>query len=236
MNPRISTLTMFAIIVSVSLTPTARAAGPLAGWGSNGQGQINVPAGAFTVVDAGSYHSLAIRSNGTLRGWGYNADGQINVPAGTFTAVAASFYHSLAIRSNGTLAGWGYNGEGQIDVPAGTFTAVAAGWYHSLAIRSDGTLTGWGNNGNGQIEVPTGTFVAIAAGDYHSLAIRSFAIQIPAVSAWGLIAMTVLVLGAGASVLARRRATTRTIGGPSFPKYRCINEEGVNHVCKPCVG
>jgi peptidyl-tRNA hydrolase len=146
---------------------------PLSGWGNNGNGQINVPAGTFTAVAAGEGHSLAIRSDGTLTGWGTNGAGQINVPSGTFTAVAAGGSHSIAIRSDGTLAGWGDNTYGQISVPAGTFTAVAGGWLHSLAIRSDGTLVGWGYNLAGQIDVPAGTFTAVAAGNYHSLAIRT---------------------------------------------------------------
>jgi hypothetical protein len=145
----------------------------LVGWGSNGNGQINVPVGTFIAVAAGAAHSLAIRSDGTLGGWGYNGSGAINVPLGTFTAVAAGYGHGLAIRSDGTLAGWGNNQLGQTDVPAGTFTAVAAGYSHGLAIRSDGTLAGWGNNQLGQTDVPAGTFTAVAAGNNYSLAIRT---------------------------------------------------------------
>jgi hypothetical protein len=95
--------------------------------------------------------------------------------------------------------------------------AIAAGRDHSLAIRSDGTLVGWGYNNSGQTDVPTGMFTAVAAGAGHSLAIRSDATQIPTVSAWGLIAMTVLLLAAGAVVLARRGAMSRTLGGPINP-------------------
>jgi len=157
---------------------------PLAGWGDNGAGQINVPVGTFVAVAGGAWQSLAIRSDGTLAGWGCEDPssnyGQCNVPSGTFTAVAAGGEHSLAIRSDGTLAGWGcentpYN-FGQCNVPAGTFIAVAAGSYHSLAIRSDGTLVGWGCGpplDYGQCNVPSGTFTALGAGAYHGLAIRS---------------------------------------------------------------
>ena len=163
---------------------------PLAGWGDNTFGQVNIPAGTFMAVAAGAVYSLAIRSDGTLVGWGSGSFGQINVPAGVFTAVAAGLAHSLAIRSNGTLVGWGLNNDGQINVPAGRFTAVAAGGsarlgieaHHSLAIRSDGTLAGWGSNGLGQIDVPAGTFTAIAASGPHSLAIRSDGILF----GWGL--------------------------------------------------
>jgi len=115
------------------------------------------------------------------------------------------------IRTDGTLVGWGYNEYGEINVPEGTFIGVAAGSMHSLAIRTDGTLAGWGCGGPfnyGQRSVPAGTFTAVGAGGYYGLAINSNATLIPTVSARGLIAMTVLVLGAGAVVLARRRAGT----------------------------
>ena len=71
--------------------------GTLAGWGWNGYGQIDVPAGSFTAVAAGWYDSLAIRTDGTLVGWGGNDTGQTDVPSGTFTAVAAGAHHGLAI-------------------------------------------------------------------------------------------------------------------------------------------
>ena len=49
----------------------------LLGWGDNEHGQISVPEGTFTAVDAGLSHSLAIRTDGTLAGWGHNYQGQI---------------------------------------------------------------------------------------------------------------------------------------------------------------
>ena len=65
--------------------------GSLAGWGYNGYGQTNVPAGNdFVAIAAGDDHSLALKSDGSLAGWGDNGDGQTNVPAGNdFVAIAA---------------------------------------------------------------------------------------------------------------------------------------------------
>ncbi len=156
----------------VTSSPIANARA-VVGWGSNNDGQTNVPTGAFTAVSAGYRHSLAIRTDGTLVGWGGNSDGQINTPSGTFKAVSAGYRFSLAVRTDGTLAGWGYNGDGQTNVPSGTFTAVSAGVYHGLAIRTNGTLAGWGANTGGNTTVPSGTFIAVAAGSHHSLAIRT---------------------------------------------------------------
>jgi len=160
-------------VASTATSTMAQCAGPLIVWGDNGYGQLNVPSGTFTTMDAGDRHGLAIRSDGTLAGWGDNNSGQSTVPGGTFTAVAAGDHHSLAIRTDGTLSGWGLNGDGQTTIPSGTFTAVKAGGEFSIAIRTNGTLAGWGLNNVGQINVPSGTFTSASAGSAHGLAIRS---------------------------------------------------------------
>ncbi|GMU24399.1 MAG: hypothetical protein AMXMBFR13_44730 [Phycisphaerae bacterium] len=48
--------------IGIPFTPwTISAGGPLAGWGDNSDGQIDVPSGKFITVAAGSDHILAIR-------------------------------------------------------------------------------------------------------------------------------------------------------------------------------
>src|SRR3989337_2185821 len=125
-------------------------------------------------IAAGSYHTLAIKSDGTLWAWGYNYAGQLGdgttsnkttpVQIGTGTnwsQIAAGGYHTLAIKSDGTLWAWGYNSYGQlgdgasgggnykttpVQIGTGTnWSQIAAGGYHTLAIQSDGTLWAWGN-------------------------------------------------------------------------------------------
>ena len=125
-------------------------------------------------IAAGSYHTLAIKSDGTLWAWGYNYSGQLGdgttsnkttpVQIGTGTnwsQIAAGGYHTLAIKSDGTLWAWGYNSYGQlgdgasgggnykttpVQIGTGTnWSQIAAGGYHTLAIKSDGTLWAWGN-------------------------------------------------------------------------------------------
>ncbi len=90
--------------------------------GRQHQGQATPPAGTFTAVSAGLYHTCGVRTNGTLACWGYNAYGQATPPPGTFTAVSAGNAHTCALRTNGTLACWGRNDFGQATPPPGTFT------------------------------------------------------------------------------------------------------------------
>lgn len=164
-------------------------------WGANWNGQlglgpdqegrhqrtpVQVP-GLTDVValDAGDFHSLALRQDGTVWAWGANWDGQLGngtsqpgfsptqVPGLTdIVALASSPYHVLALRRDGTVWAWGLNLDGQLgDDPHmfRRFTAkpvpglteavaiAAAGIGHSLAVRRDGTVWGWGSNGFGQI-------------------------------------------------------------------------------------
>ena len=118
-------------------------------------------------VAAGSYHSLALRSDGTVWGFGYNGYGQlgdgtttnrilpVQIPGLTgVTAIAVyggngSPGFSLALKSDGTVWAWGYNGYGAL---------------------GDGTTT----NRTSPVQVAGLTnVIAIAAGGYHSLALRS---------------------------------------------------------------
>ena len=162
---------------------------PAVAWGYNGFGALGAggpadmepatPAGltGVTQVSAGTYHSLALKTDGTVWSWGYNGVGQLG--DGTVTdgrtpvqvagltgmvAVSAGMMHSLALKSDGTVWAWGWNPYGQLgnglsaDLkrPAqitglANVTSISAGALHSLATRSDGTAWGWGYNGLGAV-------------------------------------------------------------------------------------
>jgi alpha-tubulin suppressor-like RCC1 family protein len=147
-------------------------------WGDNSQGQATVPNAASNVVAvaAGSFHSLALRSDGTVITWGASAapvpDNATNV-----TAIAAGASHDLALRSDGTIIAWGANTYGQAAVPdsATNVIAVAAMNNHSMALRADGNVVTWGSVGgfiNGSTNVVSSSnLLAIADGALHGLAV-----------------------------------------------------------------
>ena len=92
-------------------------------WGYNDDGQCSVPAsfsGALAVA-AGTYHSLALKSDGTVTAWGLDYEGLCTFPAGLsgVTALSSGLYHSLAVKSDGTVVAWGEDADGKTDVPAG---------------------------------------------------------------------------------------------------------------------
>lgn len=151
--------------------------GSISGWGSNSNGQLNVPGlnSGFIAISAGFQHSLAIRGDGTLVGFGQNADGQITIPAGTYSAIAAGRVHSVAIRTDGSLAAWGGpNSWGELTVPAGyDYVAVEANEGYGVALKSDGSIATWGMMGPAY-GAPGGTgYLAIAGGGSHAIALGS---------------------------------------------------------------
>jgi len=163
--------------------------GSLVGWGGQGavdKGQTRVPPGNdYVAVEAGFYHSLALRANGSLVAWGDNSSGQCDVPVGdNHVAIEAGFSHCIALRADGTLAAWGSNADGQCNVPGGSdYVAITAGGDHCLAVKADGSVIAWGNNYFGQCNVPQGLICrAIAAGWRHSLALTTRGSLV----AWGI--------------------------------------------------
>jgi alpha-tubulin suppressor-like RCC1 family protein len=146
-----------------------RSDGSVVGWGANADGQClgtsssggaiggsatgqvtqigGVALQGVTQIDAGKFHSMALRSNGTVVCWGRNLYGESFPPAGLtgVVEVAAGRFHSVALRSDGTVRCWGA-GTGGADEPhygqntppggLSSVTRIAAGGYHTLALLS----------------------------------------------------------------------------------------------------
>ncbi|MBI5407832.1 MAG: thrombospondin type 3 repeat-containing protein, partial [Nitrospirae bacterium] len=158
-------------------------------WGWNAMGQIGDgaftdrstpvqvvdPSGVGTLSDvvaigAGTFHSLAVKTDGTVRAWGRNEWGQLGNGTGTgssipvqvngltgITAADGGYGYSIALRNDGTVWAWGMGGrlgdgtweQHSTPVQVSGLTgvvAVASGMDHSLALKADGTVWTWGNN------------------------------------------------------------------------------------------
>ena len=80
-----------------------KADGTIVSWGSNFQGEGDVPPNLSNVVAiaTGAYHSLALKNDGTVVAWGDNTYGQIDQPPGltNIVAIASGGFHSLALRT-----------------------------------------------------------------------------------------------------------------------------------------
>ncbi len=115
-------------------------------------------AASYIQIDAGYYHTCAIKAGGTPICWGSNAQGQTTIPAGTgtVTQITAGAYHTCAIKTDSTSACWGRNDNGQTTIPAGTgtVTQITADLYHTCAIKTDRAAVCWGYNGQSQATVP----------------------------------------------------------------------------------
>ena len=129
-------------------------------------------------LDAGAYHTCAVRNNGTVVCWGSNSNGQGAVPAGlsNVTQIGAGGFHNCALKSDGTVTCWGLNHVGQSNVPAGlsSVTSISVGSFHNCALKSDHTVVCWGANGDGESNVPAGLsqVVSISAGGAHTCAVK----------------------------------------------------------------
>jgi alpha-tubulin suppressor-like RCC1 family protein len=85
----------------------------------------------WSLIAAGRYHTIALKTNRTLWLWGYNQYGQLGLgdsgsPAANrntptqissdtdWAEITAGFYHTIACKTNGTIYSWGNNIYGQL--------------------------------------------------------------------------------------------------------------------------
>lgn len=165
--------------------------GSVSCWGHNGSGQLGitrvteaetrpmpVPYLEDAIhIEAGSFHTCALRKSGHVVCWGSNKSGQLG--DGTrenSTAVAAvhnlddaislsvGMDHSCAVRRKGEVVCWGSNEQGQLGndrfkdhlmatrVPGlQDALSVTAGHQHTCALRKTGQIACWGHNWTGQL-------------------------------------------------------------------------------------
>lgn len=158
-----------------------RSNGTVVAWGSNSDGQTNVPETLTSVIAiaAGKGHSVALKADGTVVAWGRNANEQCNIPATLFDVVSigAGDDYTVALQRDGTVVAWGYSGDGATNVPAtlGVVKQIAAGSRHIVALKEDGTVANWGYGYWGQLMIPAGLsdIKAVGAGHSHTIAVKA---------------------------------------------------------------
>ncbi len=133
------------------------------------------------LIDAGNYHTVAVRADGTVAAAGRN-DTQWYNPAqcdvGGWTdviAVSAGYNKTIALRRDGTVLYAGIRDYSQGDVKGWTdIVAVSAGVSHCVGLKRDGTVVACGDNYYGQCSVEKWTdIVAVSAGNDYTLGLRA---------------------------------------------------------------
>ena len=142
------------------------------------------PCGTEIAIAAGSYHTVALKSDGTVWTFGDNYYGQL----GDGNSGGDYSSYDPGIDSNTPVQVVGPGGSGFLT----DIIAIAAGWYHTVALKSDGTVWAWGSNGNGRLgdnttierHMPVQVhgegdigfltdIIAISAGWKHTVALKS---------------------------------------------------------------
>jgi alpha-tubulin suppressor-like RCC1 family protein len=187
------------VIEAVSLasggfhTCVARSSGDVHCWGLGARGQIGqIPEEGFVdehvevagitdaiAVDAGHFHTCALRAGGGVKCWGANDFGQLGdgnaTPDSSVTtpvdvvgledavAVTVGTSHTCALRETGEVACWGRAGAGTLghggtnsSVPVmvvglDDVVEVEAGDIFSCALRAGGTVWCWGQQNHGEL-------------------------------------------------------------------------------------
>lgn len=177
-----------AIAAGHSHSLTLRDDGTVAAFGSNEDGQCNVPheAHGASSIACGGFHSLAVLSDGSVVGWGANLYRQSEPPVGLgeVIAVAGGHTHSLALLADGTVMQWGKEPDDrQVPVGLADVVAISAGYEHSIALTKPGSVVVWGSNAKGQLDIPAdlSDVVAVSAGGWQCFALR----RDGSVVAWG---------------------------------------------------
>ena len=130
------------------------------------------PLSGHTTLDAGSYHTCALRENGEPVCWGSDEDGQSTPPDGKLKSISAGYNHTCGLSEHGDAICWGNDRFGQSTPPGGKFKTISAGHAHTCALRDDGEAVCWGGNHFGRATPLGGKFETISAGGGHDCGLR----------------------------------------------------------------
>lgn len=108
-----------------------------------GGGTCITPLTNVVAIAAGSYHTVALKSDGTVWGWGYNSNGQLADGTSTHRNVAVQACQDYDVPTSTCLTPF------TVPVPTIVDGVVAAGDVSSYVVSGDGTVWAWGANSFG---------------------------------------------------------------------------------------
>jgi alpha-tubulin suppressor-like RCC1 family protein len=124
--------------------------GNVIGWGNNAYAQAIIPPklnGNIKAIDAGQYHSIALKNDGTVVQWGNISESVPTVLTDPNTAkvvaVKAGYGNSFAIREDGTAMAWGNNTSNKSIIPIilnNNIVAIETGEDHTFLLRRITTI------------------------------------------------------------------------------------------------
>ena len=164
-EPMAGTPAFVQVATGENHTCALRRDGAVECWGTNDQGQLDVPKDVrFQQITSGWRFSCGIKTDGQIACWGRNNHQQADPPEGQFTSADAGWDHTCAL--SGTAATcWGRNANDRATPPTGTaITSIGAGAEHSCGLSTSGGLVCWGKNDDGRADSHEGPFRSLAVG------------------------------------------------------------------------
>ncbi len=144
-------------------------------WGSNGDGQLNVPEGRFKQVSAGVFQTCALDEEGHAGCWGWQQPPVLDTPTEeVFEWVEAVRNVTCGLRPDGSIQCWGWLWEAPVNRPPGRFQSFVRGSW-MLCGLSFGEITCFAERQDERDlyeSVPSdGRFITVSAGYDHVCAL-----------------------------------------------------------------
>jgi alpha-tubulin suppressor-like RCC1 family protein len=146
-------------------------------WGSNSDGQLEVPndLGPVKSISAGGSHTCAINQNNNVRCWGA-VDSSDQISAGLsleayVKTISSGAIHTCSITKNDEVECWGmgYYGNMTYKKIIGKVKNITVGWFTACAITADAKVKCWDDPTDlvSDITEKVGQLVTISAGSKH---------------------------------------------------------------------